>query len=302
MGIINRALDWGLKGSVFNPDDREWTLSTIKVKELLARKPLNFWVVLFLGTSQILGVSALFQPFSWLYLPIMVGMYLWLGFSVTFYLHRYLTHRGLELAGWLKPVFAIGSVVGLNGDPVGWVGDHRHHHRASDKENDLHSPRQLGFWTAHWGWIFRDLTDFSAKTRLLANDVRQEHVLHRWFESPALMIAPHLLVAATLWATMGFAGMVWCFYFPLFVMNHVTWAINSVCHVRRLGYQNYPDAGDDSVNVPLMGLMALGEGWHNNHHANARRAAHGLKWWEFDATKILIWGFERLGWAKKVVW
>lgn len=303
MGIIQRSLDWGLKGNVDRvqgPEKGGWSLRSVNVKQLLKASPINPWVVLFLGSAQILGVLALTQPFKLTYLPVMIGMYLWLGFSVTFYLHRYLTHKGFETIGLIKFLGALGAVTGLSGDPVGWVGDHRHHHRASDQENDLHSPRHLGFMNAHWGWIFHDLTDFSAKTRELAKDVRA-YWYARLFEKPAFMILPHLVTAAAFYHFMGFGGMVWCFYFPILVMNHATWCINSVCHLPRLGYKNF-EIDDDSVNVPIMGFFALGEGYHNNHHANGRRAAHGIHWYEFDPTKYLIWILERCRLVWNVAW
>lgn len=303
MGIIQRRLGGGLEG----PGDRvkgseagEWTLKTVNIRELLKRTPFNPWVVIFLGTTQILGLLALTQPFQLSYLPLMIGMYLWLGFSVTFYLHRYLTHKGFETIGLIKFLGALGAVTGLSGDPVGWVGDHRHHHRASDQPNDLHSPRHLGFLNAHWGWIFHELTDFSTKTRELARDVRV-YWYARMFEKRWVMILPHLVLAATFYHFLGFSGMVWCFYFPILVMNHATWCINSVCHMPRLGYKNFV-LDDDSVNVPVMGLLALGEGYHNNHHANGRRAAHGIHWYEIDPTKYLIWSLERCRLVWNVAW
>lgn len=303
MGMLQRSFAWGLKGNVprvKGAEEEAWSLKTVNVRRMLKASPINPWMVLFLGSAQVLGVLALTQPFKLTYLPLMIGMYLWLGFSVTFYLHRYLTHRGFETIGLIKFLGALGAVTGLSGDPVGWVGDHRHHHRASDRENDLHSPRHLGFMMAHWGWIFHELTDFSAQTRELAKDVRV-YWYARLFEQPVFMILPHLLVAAAYYHFLGLAGMLWGFYFPLLVVNHVTWSINSVCHLPRMGYKNFA-LDDDSVNVPLLGVLALGEGYHNNHHASGRRAAHGLHWYEIDPTKYLIWTLERLRLVWNVAW
>jgi len=303
MGIIQRSLDWGVKGNIHRFKDtsqQPWTLITVNVKQMLKEAHLNPWVIVFLGTAQLLGLSAFTQPFHLGYLPIMIGMYLWLGFSVTFYLHRYLTHKGFETIGLIKFLGALGAVTGLSGDPVGWVGDHRHHHRASDKENDLHSPKHLGFFNAHMGWIFRDLNDFSSKTRELAKDVRGTWYC-RLLERPMFMILPHLILAATFYHFLGFGGMVWCFYLPIFIMNHVTWSINSICHIPAFGYKSF-DAHDDSVNVPIIGLLSLGEGYHNNHHANGRRAQHGIRWYEIDPTKYLIWVLEKVGLVWNVAW
>ena len=109
---------------------------------------LNLFLFVVLVGLQVLGVVALWTRFQWTYLPIMFAVYLWAGVSTTLYLHRYLTHRGFEMPGWLKFFFATGSAVALSGDPVTWVGDHRYHHLKSDTDEDIHSPLH-GFPYAH---------------------------------------------------------------------------------------------------------------------------------------------------------
>lgn len=298
MKLLARSFGYGVRRAT--PDAGSWTLANVHVPELLRRSPLNLGILVGLGSAQLLALTALTQPFKLHYLPIMLGMYLWLGFSVTFYLHRYLTHRGFETVGWIKLLGALGAVIGLSGDPVGWVGDHRHHHRATERPNDLHSPRHLGFWMAHWGWIFRDLSEFSSRTRELAKDVRV-YPYARALEHPALMVLPHLMVASLFLGFMGFGAMVWCLYVPIFLLNHMTWCINSVCHRRWAGYRNFA-TDDDSVNVPVLAVLALGEGNHNNHHQDGRRASHGLHWYELDPTKYLIWGLSKVGLVRDVHW
>jgi len=71
----------------------------------------------------------------------------------------------------------------------------------------------------------------------------------------------------------------------LVLVLHTTWFVNSASHM--FGYRNY-ETTDDSRNCWWVGLIAYGEGWHNNHHAYPRMAKHGHKWWEFDATYQLI--------------
>jgi stearoyl-CoA desaturase (delta-9 desaturase) len=78
---------------------------------------------------------------------------------------------------------------------------------------------------------------------------------------------------------------------------HATWAVNSIAH--RWGYRNF-DTSDDSRNNILCGILAHGDGWHNNHHARPVLAKHGLKWWEVDTAYWAIWVFERLGLAWNV--
>ncbi len=114
-------------------------------------------------------------------------------------------------------------------------------------------------------------------------------------------VIPHLVVAALLYSAFGFAGMLWCLYVPMLVTYNVTWAVNSICHMPALGYRTY-ETSDHSKNNFWVGLAAFGEGFHNNHHAKPRCAAHGLKWWEFDMTRYVIRGLEKCGLAWSVHW
>jgi stearoyl-CoA desaturase (delta-9 desaturase) len=116
-----------------------------------------------------------------------------------------------------------------------------------------------------------------------------------------LYILPHLALALTLYFTLGLAGMLWCLYVPMLVIYNVTWSINSICHMPRFGYRSF-DTSDHSRNNFWIGVLGFGEGYHNNHHAQPRCAAHGLRWWEFDLTRYVIWLLEKCGLAWKVVW
>ena len=95
--------------------------------------------------------------------------------------------------------------------------------------------------------------------------------------------------------------MLWCLYVPMLVMYNVTWAVNSICHMPRFGYRTF-DTSDQSRNNLLIGVLGFGEGYHNNHHGQPRCAAHGLRWWEFDLTRYIIWTLEKCGLAWNVVW
>jgi fatty-acid desaturase len=282
------------------PPEQGFNLGSVHYLSYLRSQSWNRVVVMVVGFAHLAALMAFWLPFERTYLAVGVGMYLWFGFSVTLYLHRHLTHKGFEMAEPLRFLGALGAVVGLGGDPVGWVGDHRHHHRASDKLNDLHSPRHLGFWGAHMEWFLRNSVEFSAQTRELARDVRKDWY-NRAFENPVIMFIPHILVACAVYTTLGWAGVCWAFYLPLVLKHHVTWSINSVCHLRWAGYRNH-ETSDDSVNVPLLGILALGEGYHNNHHASPRATAHGTRWFEVDPTKIVVWSLEKVGLVRNVVW
>ncbi|MEB3284759.1 MAG: acyl-CoA desaturase [Candidatus Sericytochromatia bacterium] len=260
--------------------------------------PINWLVVVFVLGYHLLAFSALAFPFQWQYLPIMIGMYLWMGLGTTFYLHRCLTHKAFETNHFIKFFFFLATSVGQQGDPINWVGHHRWHHAKSDQAEDVHSPVH-GFWHSHMGWIFRNPGEDELALRKLARDVEQSQPYLRYFTGRVRFFLPHLAAAGLLTTTLGWGGLLWCLYVPIIAVYHVTWSVNSLCHM--FGYRR-TETADQSRNFWPIGILALGEGWHNNHHACQTRAPQGLVWWEFDATSYLIKGLEKLGWVWNVKW
>ena len=149
-------------------------------------------------------------------------------------------------------------------------------------------------------WLVRKPPGFRDKSLRYAADVRKIWYCRLW-ERPYFYVLPHLGVAALLYFTLGGVGLLWCLYVPMLVVYNFTWAVNSVCHMPSLGYRSF-ETTDHSKNNFWIGLGAFGEGYHNNHHAKPRCAAHGLRWWEFDLTRYIIWTLEKCGLAWNVVW
>src|SRR5207244_9579152 len=149
-------------------------------------------------------------------------------------------------------------------------------------------------------WLIRKPPDFRERSLRYAADVRKIWYCKLW-EHSGLYVLPHLSVAAILYFTLGGVGLLWTLYVPMLVIYNFTWAVNSICHMPGLGYRSF-DTSDQSKNNFWIGLGAFGEGYHNNHHAKPRCAAHGLRWWEFDLTRYIIWTLEKCGLAWKVVW
>jgi stearoyl-CoA desaturase (delta-9 desaturase) len=263
--------------------------------------PIRWGTLAVLAVFHLLALAAFFTPFQWHFLPVMIGMYLWMGMATTVYLHRGLTHRALEMAGWLKFVFCLGAAVGQQGDPVGWVGHHRRHHAKSDRPGeDVHTPKD-GFWYSHFEWIVRADDALDQDVRNLAKDIREKYWYAKYCEIPVVFLLPHVAMAVTLYLTMGLSGMLWGLYVPMVALYHATWAVNSVCHTPGIGYRT-TETHEQSRNFWLIGLVGFGEGWHNNHHASQTRAALGQAWWEIDAGKILIGALERVGLVWDVRW
>jgi stearoyl-CoA desaturase (delta-9 desaturase) len=227
--------------------------------------------------------------------------YLWFGFASSLYYHRYLTHRGFELARPLQWFFLAGGLIGLSGDPIRWAATHRYHHQRPDREGDIHSPQLDGWWYAHFGWIAKLDLDEVDRLRPLAADLRKIAWLKLW-ENPVYATIPNLLYCGILLAVAGIPGALWGLYLPLILSFHFGWMmIASFCHLPAFGTRG-ADTPDLSRNIAWLGPFSFGESFHNYHHAYPRRAKHGLAWYEIDPSKYLLWGFEKLGLAWNVVW
>ncbi len=221
---------------------------------------------------------------GWSDLGLLAGLYLPVSMGVTVGFHRFLTHRGFKTAAPLKLLLLILGSMALEGPALVWAANHRKHHALSDQTGDPHSP-QDGFFHAHIGWLF---TGMDADARLYARDLTEDRLV---------LIASQLF---PLWAVLslaipfalgGWHGLIWGGLVRIFLTHHVTWSVNSVCH--SFGSRPF-GTKDRSRNQWLIGLLALGEGWHNNHHAFPRSALHGLRWWQFDLSGLTIRLLERV--------
>jgi stearoyl-CoA desaturase (delta-9 desaturase) len=254
--------------------------------------------------------------FSWSGLAWAVGgLYLFgtLGINIGF--HRLLTHRGFSCPGWLEHALSVLGVCCGQGSPISWVAIHRMHHQHSDQPSDPHSPRGSFFWS-HMGWFLvhdsalYDLSTFDHYARDLFRDR-----FYKRLEQPRVWAAIHLLQGSLFFSTgslvgalssgslagalqLGFSWLVWGVFVRTIAVWHITWSVNSITHL--WGYRTF-DTPDDSRNNWLVGLISNGEGWHNNHHAEPRCAAHGQRWWELDVSYLTIRALERMGLASNVV-
>ena len=204
----------------------------------------------------------------------------------------------------MRFLFAFLGGISGEGSAVTWVANHRKHHAFSDQEGDPHSPRDGGLW-AHMLWLFpaHSAEELSSHAKRWAPDLVKDkglYFLHQTFLLWHILIGVGLLASGWLLYD-RFTGISWILWgqaVRMVIVFHVTWFVNSATHM--WGYRNY-ETTDDSRNLWWVGLLAFGEGWHNNHHAHQRMAAHGNRWWEFDPTYWVILGLERLGLAWDVV-
>lgn len=217
-------------------------------------------------------------------LALLVVMYFFVAMGVTVGFHRYLTHRGFRAPRWLKFSLLVLGSMSLEGPALTWASTHLEHHARSDREGDPHSPVE-GFIHAHLGWI---IDGFTANTDKYGAWLRDDPIVMFVTKTFWLWVGVSLLIP---FAIDGWRGLLWGGLVRIFLVHHVTWSVNSVCHV--FGKRPFK-TGDLSTNNWIVGLLAGGEGWHNNHHAFQRSAYHGLYWWQFDLSGILIRVMEML--------
>ena len=269
-----------------------------------------------LASIHLLALLALWPwLFTWAGLLVGIGGHFLFGmFGITIGYHRLLTHRGFSCPTWLEHSLAILGMCNLQDSPARWVAIHRMHHQHSDKQPDPHSPLVNFLW-GHMGWVVvrhRDLDTTSHYERYVRDLLRDPFYLRlerngKWF----VVFAGHALAITLIGAIVGFlvggsveatryaaSFFVWGVAVRTVFVLHGTWSVNSVAH--RFGYRNY-DTRDASRNNWLVALLSHGEGWHNNHHAEPRSAAHGHRWWEYDMSWQVIRSLEWIGLAKDVV-
>lgn len=260
----------------------------------------------------VLAIGSLYF-FSWEGIIVAFVLFLMTGLGVTIGYHRYLTHAGFETYEWVRRTLAVLGMLSGEGPPVFWVALHRQHHQCSDKDGDPHSPLH-GFFHAHvlWTWAYQRSEKWAELFKQYAPDLRRERFMnflsrtYVWWHGGVLIL---LVVCGALygwfareasWSTAGFYAMSFAglgFFTRMALVLNVTWCVNSAAH--RWGYRTYETA-DESRNNWLVGLLAFGEGWHNNHHAKPRLACHGHRWWEIDASYYIIKLMERIGLVRNV--
>jgi stearoyl-CoA desaturase (Delta-9 desaturase) len=274
---------------------------------------VRFWnlagvVVPFAGL--VLGIILLWgKGFRWLHLGLMLGMYVVTAMGLTVGFHRLFTHRSFETNRVVKAILGICGSMAVEGPLLWWVAQHRLHHQHSDREGDPHSPHThgegvmevfKGLWHAHIGWFFQPV---APNLYHYVGDLQKQRLLRIIDALFPLWVIVGLAIPAALgglvtmtW-TGALLGFIWGGLVRVFLVHHVTWSINSVCHI--WGTRPFKNR-DQSRNNFIFGIVGLGEGWHNNHHAFPTSAKHGLRWWQIDASYWVILLLKRCNLASNV--
>ncbi|WP_374202654.1 acyl-CoA desaturase [Amycolatopsis sp. GM8] len=248
---------------------------------------------------------------SWLDIGLGVLFFAVSGLGVTAGYHRHFTHGSFKANRPLRIALAIAGNLSAQGPATTWVADHRRHHAFSDRVGDPHSPwlfgtgaRALakGFWHAHMGWLFeREVTNAErfAPDLLADPDIRAVDRLFPVWVATSLLL-PGVLGGLITWSVWGgVTAFFWAGFVRVAVLHHVTWSVNSICHM--IGDRPFASR-DKAANFWPLAVFSFGESWHNLHHADPTCARHGVQRGQIDITARLIWIFEKLGWAWQVRW
>ncbi|HEU5001926.1 MAG TPA: acyl-CoA desaturase [Actinomycetota bacterium] len=292
--------------SVSSVDTRARGGEIVQLPTLLrTQKCLTLAITIIPFIGLLVGLRLLWGGITALDLGLLVGLYSFSILGVTLGFHRMLTHGAFEAPTWVRVGLAIAGSFAVEGSVIRWVADHRRHHMFTDREGDPHSPHLIddetwrgtlrGLWHAHIGWFFVEETTVVPR---FAPDLLKDRpivvvsALFPLWTVLSLATAPAIALALTHSWHDALTALVWGSLVRIFLLHHVTWSVNSICHF--FGKRPY-ETGDFSTNNWLMSIVSFGEGWHNNHHAFPSSAFHGLEWWQVDLTGLVLRLLRRVG-------
>jgi stearoyl-CoA desaturase (delta-9 desaturase) len=248
---------------------------------------------------------------SWIDLILAAAFYAFATLGVTVGFHRYFTHGAFKANRPLRIVLAVAGSMAVQGSVIFWVASHRRHHAFADREGDPHSPWLFGtspsallrgFWHAHMGWMFgREVTNADRFAPDLVADADLRTVnRYFWLWITLSLALPAVLGGLLSWSWWGVVtAFFWAGLVRIAFLHHVTWSVNSVCHL--IGERPFASR-DKAANFWPLAILSMGESWHNSHHADPTCARHGVLRAQVDISARVIWAFEKLGWATDVRW
>ena len=232
-------------------------------------------------------VGVFLVGFSWQGVALALGLYYLRMFGVTGGYHRYFSHRTYRTSRAFQFFLAVLAQTSVQKGALWWAAHHRDHHKYSDTPKDPHSYRDYGFWYSHVGWILSTETEETDYSRI--SDLARYPEL-RWLNNWHLV--PPVALAVGLWLVGSWPALVWGFFVSTTLLWHGTFTINSLSHI--WGKRRYATT-DDSKNNPVLAIVTMGEGWHNNHHYYPRSVRQGFHWWQIDMTYYVLRALSAVG-------
>jgi stearoyl-CoA desaturase (delta-9 desaturase) len=248
---------------------------------------------------------------GWTDVILFVAFYYLSGLGITIGYHRLFTHSSFKANRPLRIAVAIAGSMAIEGPVIRWVADHRRHHAYSDRDGDPHSPWRYGESTgalmkglvwAHLGWMFDDMhtnREKYAPDLMRDRDIRFVDALFPVWLLLSMLLPPAIAGLIHMSWSAALSAFFWASLVRIFLLHHVTWSINSICHT--IGERPFASR-DKSANFWPLAILSFGESWHNMHHADPTAARHGVLKGQLDTSARIIWFFEKFGWATDVRW
>ncbi len=237
---------------------------------------------------------------DWFQIALFFVMLAACGFSITLGYHRLFSHLTFQ-AHWSVRLFtAVFGAGAFENSILMWACEHRTHHKHVDHDEDPYSITK-GLFHAHIGWLMFKLNPEPPYDNV--NDLKRDPIVmwqHRyvhWIGTFVAFVLPTL--AGYLWG--GWQSALGAFLIAgvarVVVLQHCTFCINSLCHyIGNRPYSSRCSARDSWI----MALVTFGEGYHNYHHEFQHDYRNGVKPWQFDPTKWIIWGLSKVGLASRL--
>lgn len=234
---------------------------------------------------------AFYTGWSWSAVTVCFALYFIRMFGITGAYHRYFSHRTYKTSRWFQFCLGFLGATSVQKGPLWWAAHHRHHHKYSDTEQDIHSAFLKGLWWSHVGWIlspdyletkYENVKDFMGFPEI------------KWLEKnhaiPGIVLIVLVLILGWGLQRLGFHTnpfqmFIWGFCISTTLLYHGTFCINSLAHM--VGNRRF-ETDDHSKNSFILSIITLGEGWHNNHHRYPGSEAQGMYWWEMDITHYIL--------------
>ncbi|MEM1369046.1 MAG: fatty acid desaturase [Cyanobacteria bacterium P01_H01_bin.15] len=259
-----------------------------------SQRKKDWLVIAYLGVIHLVALLAIFpQFFSWSAVGVALFLHWVTGcLGITLGFHRLVAHRSFKAPKWLEYFLVFCGTLSCEGSAIDWIGLHRIHHQFSDELPDPHNSKE-GFIWSHIGWMVHDMPAKEQVKKYTA-DIYDDPVYN--FLS-TYFIPIQVALGFVLFSIGGWPWVIWGIFVRLVAVFHCTWLVNSATHF--FGYVTH-ESGDGSRNCWWVAALSYGEGWHNNHHAFQYSARHGWKWWEIDATYMVIRCLQVLGLATSI--
>ncbi len=213
--------------------------------------------------------------------------------AITTGYHRLYAHKTYATHPAIEAILVFLGTLATEGSIFSWSHDHRIHHKHVDTELDPYSAPD-GFWHSHVLWMLKKRPDINER---VIHDLVKKPLLrfqHKYYA--VLMVSVNAIAVAGLWAVTGdlLGSFVIGTLLRMFIVHHCTWFINSLAHM--WGSQPY-STEHTAVNNFILAFLTFGEGYHNYHHTFAGDYRNGVRWYQFDPPKYIIWFLNKVGLA-----